>query len=86
MCILINSYVFQSFVIDATFDYTDGPEGMEKALNFFCSQAEEASRGGYQLIILSDRNAGPDRVPVSSLLVLGNFNMHNFIFLGNVQT
>lgn len=44
---------------------------MERALNLLCSQAEEASRDGYQLIILSDRNAGPDRVPVSSLLVLG---------------
>lgn len=48
---------------------------MEKALNTFCSQAEEASRGGYQLIILSDRNAGPDRVPVSTLLVLGNLKI-----------
>jgi hypothetical protein len=57
--------------LDGTFDVADGPQGLEKALNTLCHQAEEASRDGYQLIVISDRNAGTERVPVSSLLALG---------------
>lgn len=58
-------------VIDTTFNVHDGPLGLSKALHRICEEAEVESLK-HQLIILSDRRGGPDRVPVSSLLALGN--------------
>lgn len=72
LIILITTLIyFQCKVLDGSYDYTEGVAGLETALAILCTQAEEASRAGYQLIVLSDRRAGPDRVPVSTLLALG---------------
>nr|XP_050862709.1 uncharacterized protein LOC127069596 isoform X1 [Vespula vulgaris] len=64
-------------VIDATYPVEDGPLGLVKTLNRVCNEANEAARGGYQLIVLSDRQGGSERVPVSSLLALGA--VHHFL-------
>ncbi|XP_063821102.1 uncharacterized protein LOC135071248 [Ostrinia nubilalis] len=63
-------------VIDCTYDYKDGPTGLEPALSQISSEAHAAASSGYQLLVLSDRAAGPDRVPVSSLLALGAVHHH----------
>ncbi|XP_076386960.1 uncharacterized protein LOC100882019 isoform X2 [Megachile rotundata] len=62
---------WKSKVIDATYPVQDGPSGLTDTLNRVSREADEAAKEGYQFLILSDRRAGPDRVPVSSLLVLG---------------
>lgn len=67
-------FLLQTQIIDCTFDISDGPHGLEAALTKISSEALSAARAGYQLIVLSDRNAGPRRVPVSSLLALGKHN------------
>lgn len=41
-----------------------GPSGLVKTLHSLCEQSEKAAEDGYQLIILSDRSAGRDFVPV----------------------
>ncbi|KAJ0179692.1 hypothetical protein K1T71_004283 [Dendrolimus kikuchii] len=63
-------------VIDCTFDYNDGPLGLEPALTRISSEAHAAAHSGYQLLVLSDRGVGPKRVPVSSLLALGAVHHH----------
>lgn len=56
--------------IDTTFDVHEGPPGLVKALQRICEEAEAESIN-HQIIVLSDRRGGPDRIPVSSLLALG---------------
>lgn len=62
--------------IDCTFAVEDGPGGLQRSLNRICDEACTAARSGYQLIILSDRGAGPKRVPVSMMLALGATHHH----------
>ncbi|KAL4710409.1 hypothetical protein ACJJTC_008811 [Scirpophaga incertulas] len=63
-------------VLDCSYDYKEGPGGLEKALTRLAHEAHEAAVGGYQLIVVSDRGAGPQRVPVSALLALGDVHHH----------
>nr|XP_034824932.1 glutamate synthase [NADH], amyloplastic isoform X1 [Maniola hyperantus] len=63
-------------VIDCTFNITDGGHGLEASLTYISGEAHDAAVEGYQLVVLSDRNAGPTRVPVSSLLALGAVHHH----------
>ncbi|CAH2107002.1 unnamed protein product [Euphydryas editha] len=58
-------------VLDCTFPISAGPHALEPALTQLSGEAHDAAQAGYQLLVLSDRAAGPERVPVSSLLALG---------------
>jgi glutamate synthase (NADH) len=62
-------------VIDTTFPSSEGPPGLISTLQTICEEADEASMK-HQILILSDRRAGPDRIPVSSLLALGAIHHH----------
>lgn len=57
-------------VLDASFPVGDGPTGLAKALQRLCEEAEKESMN-HQLLVISDRKGGPERVPISSLLALG---------------
>ncbi|GFN84677.1 glutamate synthase [NADH] [Plakobranchus ocellatus] len=57
--------------VDMVFPVTDGTAGLKKALNKICKDSAEAAESGYKLIILTDRMAGTDFVPISSLLAVG---------------
>src|SRR5499427_6675821 len=60
---------FASITIDITYPVEKGPGGMAQAVDVMCGEAEEAVRSkDCNIIILSDRAAGPDRVPIPSLL------------------
>ena len=62
---------FKSIVIDTTFTVThDEKPGarMQKALDYLCDQANKAVKDGYNIIILSDRNASKDRQAIPALL------------------
>lgn len=61
---------WKSHVIDVTFPASGGVSGFLEKLNEICEEAERAAKE-HQIIILSDRLAGKDRVPISSLLALG---------------
>ncbi|KAF2365727.1 Glutamate synthase NADH/NADPH small subunit 1, partial [Trinorchestia longiramus] len=63
-------------VIDITFAASEGPSGLKPAIDRVCEEACAAARGGYQLLVLSDRAMGPDRVAVSSLMALGATHHH----------
>lgn len=61
---------WSAHVIDITFPVDTGVEGFIKKLQEICEEADEAAKDN-QIIVLSDRLAGKDRVPISSLLALG---------------
>jgi glutamate synthase (NADPH/NADH) large chain len=62
---------WNSLTIDITFERNDTPGGLPRAIDRICNEAEQAIDDGYSMLVLSDRNVGPDRVPVSSLLACG---------------
>ena len=53
---------FKSHTFDITFPAEHGADGMGWALDELCERAEEAVRDGCNIIILSDRKAGADRI------------------------
>lgn len=69
---------WQTKVIDVTFPAKEGPEGYQNGLRRVCTEAQNAAKSGYQLLVLSDRAASPDRAPISALLALGAVH-HNLI-------
>jgi glutamate synthase (NADPH/NADH) large chain len=62
---------WKALTIDITFSRDDAPGGLVRALERICTEAERAIDDGYSMIVLSDRNVGQDRVPISSLLACG---------------
>ncbi|RMG39579.1 MAG: glutamate synthase large subunit [Planctomycetota bacterium] len=62
--------------IDITYPRSEGTAGLVKALDRICEEAVAAIEAGESLVILSDRNVGPDRVAVSSLLACGAVHHH----------
>lgn len=67
---------WKSQVIDITFPHGEGVKGYDEALTRVCRQGEQAAANGYQLLILSDRNSGSERCPLSALLALGALHHH----------
>jgi glutamate synthase (ferredoxin) len=57
--------------LDATWPAIDGPDGLTRALDRLAGEAVEAARGRTELIVLSDRGFGFDRLPVPSILAAG---------------
>ncbi|XP_044595767.1 glutamate synthase [NADH] isoform X1 [Cotesia glomerata] len=68
---------WKTIVIDITYPKEEGESGFLKTLNRVDNEANKAAKDGYQLIVLSDRQGGPDRIPVSMLLALGS--VHHFL-------
>ena len=68
---------FTSITLDITYPVDLGAKGMSDALDVVCAEAEEAVRSGdYNIVILSDRGMGPDRIPVPSLLATSAVHHH----------
>jgi glutamate synthase (NADPH/NADH) large chain len=67
---------FRSRTLDTTFHAGLGPAGLEQVLDELCARAEAAVREGVNIIILSDRMVGSDRVPIPSLLACAAVHHH----------
>jgi glutamate synthase (NADPH) large chain len=67
---------FDTKTLDITYAAESGAPGMTPALARLCERAEAAVRGGYNIIILSDRQAGPDRIPIPALLATAAVHHH----------
>jgi glutamate synthase domain-containing protein 2/glutamate synthase domain-containing protein 1/glutamate synthase domain-containing protein 3 len=72
----VDSSVFRARTIDTTWPVSEGPEGMEAALERISSEAHEAIEGGANILILSDRAAGPGRAPMPALIAVGGVHHH----------
>jgi glutamate synthase (NADPH/NADH) large chain len=66
----------QSRTLDTTFHAGLGAAGMEQVLEELCGRAEAAVREGVNIIILSDRAAGADRIPIPALLACAAVHHH----------
>ena len=62
--------------IDITWPTSDGPEGITAALDRICAEAEQAIDQGYSLVVLTDREIGPQRAAISALLATGAVHHH----------
>jgi len=67
---------FDTKTLDFTYDVERGAEGMPDMLDRLCERAESAVRGGYNIIVLSDRQLGPDRIAIPALLATAAVHHH----------
>ena len=67
---------FDTKTIDVTYAATEGAAGMQGAIERLCERAEAAVAGRYNIIILSDRQLGPDRIAIPSLLATAAVHHH----------
>src|SRR5437763_3133296 len=67
---------FDTRTFDTSYPAEQGAAGMKDALLRLCERAEGAVRGGYNIIVLSDRQAGLDRIPIPALLATAAVHHH----------
>ncbi len=67
---------FLTVTLDMTYPAKDGETGMAGALDKLCQKAEAAVLDGDNIIILSDRATGSDRIPIPSLLTTSAVHHH----------
>ena len=67
---------FRTQTIDTTWPASEGAAGMEKAVERICREATEAVLADFTILILSDRAAGPDRIPIPALLATAATHHH----------
>ncbi|MCP8884776.1 glutamate synthase large subunit [Devosia sp. XJ19-1] len=67
---------FKTKTIDITYMADKGAAGMEAALEDICAIAEDAVRGEYNIIVLSDRLVAADRIAIPALLATAAVHHH----------
>lgn len=67
---------FRCATIDITWDAASGVEGIELAIKEMCWAATEAVLQDHNILVLSDRAQGPDRVPMPALLATSAVHHH----------
>ncbi len=67
---------FDTKTIDITYSATEGAAGMQGAIERLCERAEAAVAGRYNIIVLSDRQVGPDRIAIPALLATAAVHHH----------
>ena len=68
--------VFEARTIDMTWPVEEGAAGMERRVQEICAQASELVDDGVNIIVLSDRNLGAERVPMPALLATSAVHHH----------
>ena len=67
---------FRTITLDITYSAHLGAAGMERSLDWLCSRAETVVLQGWNIIVLSDREIGPDRIAIPSLLATSAIHHH----------
>jgi glutamate synthase domain-containing protein 2/glutamate synthase domain-containing protein 1/glutamate synthase domain-containing protein 3 len=68
--------VFDAATLDITWPIEAGPDGMELRLYDLCAEAARYVDNGANILILSDRNVGAERVAMPSLLAVAAVHHH----------
>ncbi|HYV16870.1 MAG TPA: glutamate synthase large subunit [Conexibacter sp.] len=68
--------VFHAATIDLTWPIEMGTDGMEWRLEAICAEASQWVERGANILILSDRNVGAERVGIPSLLAVAAIHHH----------
>jgi len=72
----VSHEIFDAATIDITWPIEQGPDGMEARLQAVCDEADSYVEHGANILILSDRNLGPERVAIPSLLAVAATHHH----------
>lgn len=72
----ITSNKFRSFEIDITYPVAWGRVGIEACIAGLCSNAADAVRSGYNILLITDRNIDSDRVAIPALLATSAIHLH----------
>ena len=72
----VDHSVFEARTIDMTWPVEEGEAGMERRIEEICREASELVARGVNIIVLSDRNIGPERAAMPSLLAVGAVHHH----------
>jgi glutamate synthase domain-containing protein 2/glutamate synthase domain-containing protein 3 len=72
----VSHEVFDAATIDISWPIEQGPDGMEARLEAVCEEAASYVNNGANILILSDRNLGPERVAIPSLLAVAAVHHH----------
>ena len=72
----VDHNVFEARTIDMTWCADEGEAGMQRRIDDMCREASELVARGVNIIILSDRNMGPERAAMPSLLAVGAVHHH----------
>jgi len=67
---------FRTQTVDMTWDASTGAAGLEQAIKEMCWSATEAVLADKNILILSDRAQGPDRIPMPALLATAAVHHH----------
>ncbi len=72
----VSHEVFDAATLDITWPVERGTAGMEERLGLLCDEAARYVDHGANILILSDRNLGPERVAMPSLLAVAAVHQH----------
>ncbi len=72
----VDEGVFEPITLSTCYDADSGPEQLRISLNKLLQDASEAVDEGHNILILSDRTAGPDKVAIPALLALSAVHQH----------
>jgi len=68
--------VFTAETLDTTWPVDEGVDGLERAMARLCRESSAALERGDNILILSDRAAGAQRVPIPALLAVSGVHHH----------
>ena len=67
---------FKSVTLPILFKASDGPAGLEKAMDDVCAKISNAIKEGYNVVVLSDRGVNKEWAPIPSLLAVAGVHHH----------
>ncbi len=67
---------FKSITLPILFNLRQGVRGLELALSFLCMQADEATKDGNSILILSDRGVNRENAAIPALLAISAVHHH----------
>jgi glutamate synthase (NADPH/NADH) large chain/glutamate synthase (ferredoxin) len=73
---MVHDEIFRAHTLDMTWEIADGPGGMRARLAKLCDDAHDAVAAGVSVLILSDRQVGPLRAAIPSLLAIAAVHEH----------
>src|SRR5690606_9178700 len=75
---------YRALTLDITYPLAAGKAGMAQAVEDLCRAAEQAVRDGFNVLILSDREVGAERLPIPALLACSA--THQYLVRAGLRT
>jgi glutamate synthase (ferredoxin) len=67
---------FKSATLPIIFKVSDGPAGLEKAMEDLCRKVTQTIQDGFNVVVLSDRGVNREWAPIPSLLAVSGVHHH----------